>query len=255
MAATRIEFHAVARALHFPSLASQYDHRALVSETHSLKVLLIQSGMGPAKARKCVESILPDSPWDLILSTGFAGALDTRPIGSVLIGDEVLREPSAISFHSQRITCHPDWVQLVLGFSWKEQGGIESGKFVSMDRVLTKSRDKQTLHASTGANGVDMESGIIGEVAQGFGIPFLIVRAISDGVNDDLPVDFNLFLKPSGWFSGVSRLLLTPKSWKGLFDLYKHSRDASCQLTRFFREFFRAVETMPMLPISVTKKR
>ncbi|UCH91565.1 MAG: hypothetical protein JSU60_02325, partial [Nitrospirota bacterium] len=80
------------------------------------------------------------------------------------------------------------------------------------------------------------------------------VRTISDGVNEDLPVDFNLFLKPSGWFSGVMHILAAPRSWKGFFDLYWHSKKASLQLTRFFEEFFSAVSTTPTLPPSLTVK-
>jgi adenosylhomocysteine nucleosidase len=119
---------------------------------------------------------------------------------------------------------------------------------VTVDRVLTYSVDKHKLKASTGAVGVDMESAAIGEVAQGHGLSFLIVRAISDGVNEDLPVDFNLFLKPSGWFSGVMHIMTTPRSWKGFLDLYRHSKQASLQLTKFFKEFFSAVSTIPTTP-------
>ncbi len=257
MAATRIEFQAVARAFHHPSRVSHFGCRAFASDEQGLEVLLIQSGMGPEKARVRTKKILEDSGWDLIISTGFAGALDTSRIGSVLIGEEVLREPSRTFLEPPslpRIVCHPLWGQTALGLNWKGQEVLRAGKFVSVDRVLTHSEDKHALHLSTGAIGVDMESVAIGEVAKEHGLPFLIVRAISDGVNDDLPVDFNLFLKPSGWFSGVSHLLLTPKSWKGLWDLYKHSKNASWQLTQFFEEFFTAADVMQMLPITVMKK-
>jgi adenosylhomocysteine nucleosidase len=96
--------------------------------------------------------------------------------------------------------------------------------------------------------GVDMESAAIGKMAQGHGRPFLIIRAISDGVNEDLPVDFNLFLRPSGWIHGVLHIMTTPSSWKGFLDLYRHSKHASQQLTRFFKEFFSALSTMSTSP-------
>jgi adenosylhomocysteine nucleosidase len=125
---------------------------------------------------------------------------------------------------------------------------------VTVDRVLIHSVAKHRLKGSTGAVGVDMESAAIGEVAQGHGLSFLIVRAISDGVNEDLPVDFNLFLKPSGWFFGVMHIMTTPRSWKGFLALYRHSKQASLQLTRFFEEFFSAVSTTPTSPTPLTMK-
>jgi len=255
--ATRIEFHAVARALRLPHHVSHYGHRALASNDHGLNILLIQSGIGPDKARIVAQQLLDGASWDVMISTGFAGALDTGTIGSVLIGKEVFWEPSTtshVSLTPQRIVCHPDWVQSALSLSWIGQEPLRTGRFVSVDRVLTHSVDKHKLKASTGAVGVDMESAAIGEVAQGHGLSFLIVRAISDGVNEDLPVDFNLFLKPSGWFSGVMHILTTPRSWKGFLDLYRHSKQASLQLTRFFEEFFSAVSTMPPSPTPLTMK-
>ena len=251
MTATRIEFQAVARALRFPHPVSHYGHRALASNDHGLNILLIQSGIGSDKARIGAQQLLDGAPWDVMISTGFAGALDTGPIGSVLIGKEVFREPcptSRIPLTSQRIVCHPDWVQSALSLSWMGQEPLRTGRFVTVDRVLTYSVDKHKLKASTGAVGVDMESAAIGEVAQGHGLSFLIVRAISDGVNEDLPVDFNLFLTPSGWFSGVMHIMTTPRSWKGFLDLYRHSKQASLQLTKFFEEFFSAVSTIPTTP-------
>lgn len=251
MTATRIEFHAVARAFRISHPIFHYGHRALVSNDHGLNILLIQSGIGPDKARIVAQQLLDGASWDVMISTGFAGALDTCPIGSVLIGKEVLCGPSPTSRPSitpQRIVCHPDWVQLALSLSWIGQEPLRAGRFVSVDHVITHSVAKHELKASTGAVGVDMESAAIGEVAQGHGQSFLIARAISDGVNENLPVDFNLFLKPSGWFSGVMHIMTTPRSWKGFLDLYRHSKQASLQLTQFFEEFFSAVSTMPTSP-------
>ncbi len=248
--ATRIEFNAVARALRVSHPVSQYGHRALASIDHGLNVLLLQSGIGPGKARKNTQQLLAGASWDVIISTGFAGALDSLPIGSVLIGHEVCEESFVTSDASQglqRFACHPDWVQVALNLNWAGRQSLRTGRFVSVDHVLTHSVDKHKLKASTGAVGVDMESAAIGGVAQEHDLPFLIVRTISDGVNEDLPVDFNLFLKPSGWIPGVMSILLSPRSWKGFLDLYQHSKQASSELTRFFEEFF---STIPILPPS-----
>ena len=244
--ATRIEFNAVARALQSSYPVSEYGHRALTSSDHGLNVLLIQSGIGPGMARKCTRQLLANASWDVIISTGFAGALDSIPIGSVLIGHEVCEEPNSTSDASlglPRVACHPDWVQSALDLHWTGKESLQTGAFVSVDHVLTHSVDKHKLKASTGAIGVDMESAAIGGVAQEHCQPFLIVRAISDGVNEDLPVDFNLFLKPSGWIPGVLSILSTPRSWKGFFDLYQHSKQASTELTRFFGKFFSTITT------------
>ena len=89
MTATRIEFHAVARALQLTSPVSQQGYRALASDEPGLYVLLIQSGIGAEKARKSTQQLLAKGSWDVIISTGFAGDLERDSIGSVLVGHEV----------------------------------------------------------------------------------------------------------------------------------------------------------------------
>src|SRR2546426_7158003 len=39
------------------------------------------------------------------------------------------------------------------------------------------------------------------------GVPFLLVRAVSDRADEDLPMDFNLWLSPWGRVRGVAYLL------------------------------------------------
>ena len=119
------------------------------------------------------------------------------------------------------------------------------GRVVAVSRVLTQSEEKQNLAAVTGALAVDMESGSIGRAAQKLGVPFVIIRTISDGIREDLPMDFNLFQTPLGCLRGLWQCLRSPKIWKGLFRLYRQSREAGSQLTAFFQLFFAGVLASP----------
>ncbi len=247
MTATRIEFHAVVRALPATHSVSHNGPRAITYHGQGLNVLVIQSGIGPVKARISTQQLVDAQSWDVLISAGFAGGVDdTAPIGSLVIGQEVFETSSSPhSLPSQPIMCHSDWVKTALTIPWHGHGVLRTGKFTCVDRVLIHSAEKYSVGIRSGAVAVDMESAAIGQIAQGHDLPFLIVRAISDGVNDDLPVDFNLFLAPSGWVAGVARILSTPKSWKGFLNVYRHSKQASRQLTIFFEAFFSTVSTMP----------
>ena len=219
----------------------------------SVHVLLIQTGIGPEKARSIARKTLERESWDVVISTGFAGALDSSPIGSLLIGNEVLFADLLPDSVTQRIVCHSDWVNTSLTIQMRGPYPLQGARFVAMDRVLTQASQKKILRERTGAAAVDMESGAIGQVAQGYGLPFLIVRAISDGVNEDLPVDFNLFLRPSGWVRGVRQVLSTPQCWKGFWRLYRNSKEAGLQLSSFFEKFFATVHSSDTSPISTIK--
>jgi adenosylhomocysteine nucleosidase len=202
--------------------------------------LLIQTGIGLHSARLITQRLLKCEPWDVVISTGFAGALNCLPIGSLVIGHEVLVGQSADLLpdaDSPRIECDPDWVNAALNIRLMTPSPLRRGRIVTVNRVLTRAYQKDLLGKRTGALAVDMESGAIGQVAQQHGFPFLIVRAISDGVNEDLPVDFNVFLKPSGWLLGAKNILSTPRCWNGFFRLYRNSKQAGIQLSNFFEEF------------------
>ena len=256
MTATRIEFHAVARALPLTSPVSLYGYRALASQVHGLYVLLLQSGIGPDKARKSTQQLFAKASWDVVISTGFAGDLERDAIGSVIVGHEVSFSQamtSHVSSTPQSILCHPDWIKTAMSVHQRGGGPLRTGKFISVNRVLTDSVEKRTLRARTEAVAVDMESAVIGEVAQENGTPFLIVRAISDGVHEDLPVDFNLFLSPSGWVTGMMHIITTPKCWKGFIDLYQHSKQASRQLTKFFEGFVFVISNASFSPSSIAE--
>ncbi len=222
-------------------------HAGLESLAGSTHVLVIQTGIGPDKARSATQKILESEAWDVVISTGFAGALNSSPIGSLVIGQEVLLLGQSGDLLSdsdlQPIKCHPDWVKASLGIQLVDGYPIQSGRFVTTDRVLTQASQKGILGRRSGAVAVDMESGAIGQVAKHHGLPFLIVRSISDGINEDLPVDFNLFLKPFGWVGGVGLVLSTPRCWKGLFCLYRNFKQAGIQLSNFFEVFFAIIST------------
>ena len=57
---------------------------------------------------------------------------------------------------------------------------------------------KQTLFAATGAAAVDMESHIVGRVAQRHGLPFAVVRTVSDAADHALPPAALAGLKEDG---------------------------------------------------------
>ena len=75
-----------------------------------------------------------------------------------------------------------------------------------------------------------------------------IVRTVSDLVDEDLPLDFNLFLRPTGWVQGVQMLICRPSSFAGLNRLRKQSRVAAGRLTEWFRHYAESEGGLHRLP-------
>ena len=108
---------------------------------------------------------------------------------------------------------------------------VRSGSVVSLSTVLCGSVEKEHLGRLTGAIALDMESAAIGSVARAQGVPFAVVRTVSDVAREDLPLDFNAFLGPWGWLRGVGAMLIRPSSLVGLNRLRRQSRLAAERLT------------------------
>ena len=109
------------------------------------------------------------------------------------------------------------------------------GTFVSSETVVCQAEGKRRLQWLTGATGLDMESAALAAVAQEQGLPMVIVRTVSDLVDEDLPLDFNLFLRPTGWVKGMQELIGHPSSFAGLNRLRKQSQVAADRLTEWFQ--------------------
>src|SRR5207245_3827596 len=96
------------------------------------------------------------------------------------------------------------------GVGWAE------GPVVTVSNVVCKADEKRGLARASGAIAVDLESAAIARAAHVVGVPFLLVRAVSDRADEGLPMDFNLWLGPWGRGWGVAYLLRSPSIIRSL---------------------------------------
>ena len=75
---------------------------------------------------------------------------------------------------------------------------FKSGPLLVSETVITTAAGKTEAAKASGCIAVDMESCGAARAASEAGVPFLAVRAVSDTVEEDLPVDFNRFMKGGG---------------------------------------------------------
>jgi adenosylhomocysteine nucleosidase len=80
-------------------------------------------------------------------------------------------------------------------------GDVVRDRIHSSDRVAVTASEKSSLREKTGAAAVDMESAAIAQKAAEWGVPFFMVRAVSDRASEDMPLDFNEYRDAAGRFS------------------------------------------------------
>jgi adenosylhomocysteine nucleosidase len=114
---------------------------------------------------------------------------------------------------------------------------VRIGTVVSSGTVVWQAEEKLRLQRATEATGLDMESAAVAAVAQERGLPMAIVRTVSDLADEDLPLDFNLFLRPTGWIKGMQAIIVRPSCLVGLNRLRKQSQVAADRLTEWFQHY------------------
>lgn len=150
----------------------------------SPELVMVVSGAGGERAgaacRALLEIFRPRPVLVAGLSGGLAPELET---GDLLVGSAVgsLRPPSGLL--ERALEWCPEAIRADL---------------TSSDQVLVTVAAKAALAHQTGAAAVDMESQAVAEEAARAGVPWLALRAISDPLDNPLPLDFNRYLGPDG---------------------------------------------------------
>lgn len=186
------------------------------------EVVVLLTGVAGRRAWAEATKVIWDGNVDVCISSGLAGALREkhRP-GDVLAA----REVHATNW-KKVIPSDPGLLKLAAA-----SGAKLADAFYTADRVLVHSSEKSGLSAK--ADAVEMESGDIMLEALAFGARVIAIRSISDAVEEDLPVDFNLVTTEAGQVS-VSKIIgqaaAHPRSIPALIRFGRQSRNAAERL-------------------------
>jgi nucleoside phosphorylase len=182
----------------------------LVGERGNLKVILV--GMGKRNAERTIRAALAKERPELVLTCGFAGGLSSELArGTVVFAadPETGLEPALLA------------------------AGAKRGRFHCAERVAATVKEKRGLREATGADAVEMESGVIRAVCGQQRIPSATVRVILDTANEDLPLDFNQLMTPEQKMSYgklAVALAKSPGKVGALLKLRKQSEAAATKL-------------------------
>ena len=198
------------------------------------------TGAGPKQAHLEAAKVLGSDPEpiNLCVSSGLAGALKSDyQIGQVLAARSVRTESELTDPSSNPLESSAP----LLAFA-AECGATVVEQFYSAVRVIGRSDEKRHLGAHSDA--VEMVSFEILLESAAYGIPAIAIRAISDSVDDDLPLDMNRVFTDEGQVS-IPRVLgqvaLHPTSVPDLVRLGQNSKVAAESLARFLDKYITTV--------------
>ncbi|MFL6213912.1 MAG: hypothetical protein ACJ74J_08450 [Blastocatellia bacterium] len=202
---------------------------AVIARARRTDIALLETGEGPRNAERALRAWLDEHQARAVINIGLAGALsDSLQVGDVVIAHEVRGNDrcfnaGASSLFERALTLE------------HQQAGVA----LTVDEIVCTATDKQRLAALVDGNEiawVDMESAAIASVCDELQMPYLIVRAISDRLDEDLPVDFNRCRDGNGRVSArrvMQAALVRPRAFKGLIELKRRADFCADNLASF----------------------
>ncbi len=173
------------------------EERAAIARRLSGHAVVVATGDGPRNAaRGAAEAIERHRP-SVVFGVGVAGALTPGlAAGEILASGRILDARGETPPPSRKL------LEAALAAT-----GIRAGTLLTIDRPAVSAAEKATLAASTGAPAVcDMESAAWARAAAAAGVPYLVLRAVSDTAEEDLPRYLARCMNAGG---GISRAAVT----------------------------------------------
>ena len=171
------------------------------------------SAANPARAEQAADAMISDGA-RLLVSYGFAAGLDPRlGPGALLLPETVIAHEGEVETPDrggvrdqlQRMTSFkrdeghaapplpPDEAYVAVDESARaalSEGlgmAVQGGTIAGVDQPLVRPDEKLALFAQTRAGAADMESHVVARAAVAAGIPFVVIRVVSDPSNRPLP--------------------------------------------------------------------
>lgn len=177
----------------------------LAGDLEGTPAVIVRCGIGKVNAAICTQILADEFHVDAIVNTGIAGSLRAEiNIGDIVLSEDALQhDMDATGFGYQpgeiprmeTSVFKADKMLIKMAKECCEAVNPEIrthvGRIVSGDQFVSDKEVKGRLAETFGGYCTEMEGAAIAQAAYLNGIPFLIVRAISDKADDSATMDYD----------------------------------------------------------------
>ena len=168
-------------------------------------VVVVQCGIGKVNAALCVQMLCDFYQVTHLVNTGIAGSLDAAlDIGDLVISEDAMYHDVDVTnfgyvpgqMAGMPASFEADSVLVEAAFAAAEAvnpGHTRKGRVASGDQFVCEQALKDKIIAVTGASCTEMEGAAIAQAAYRNGVPFVIIRAISDKADNSADMDYPTF--------------------------------------------------------------
>lgn len=177
------------------------------------RVVLVRCGVGKVNAARCAQMLIDRFAVDYIVNTGIAGGVGAGlAVADVVVGAELVQHDfDAVAFgYARGNICDPTHrdapsvfrgdAELIAAFraaaeTLIDPARVKTGRIATGDLFVASAEAKRDIAETFGAVAAEMEGGAIAQVASMAGVPFIVLRAISDLADGSSPKSFAEFEK------------------------------------------------------------
>ena len=164
-------------------------------------------GIGKVFAALCAQTMIIKYDPCLIINSGVAGGLSPElkicdiAIASSLVQHDMdtsaLGDPKGLisGINIVELPCDKKTASLLKKCAEDEGIHVIEGVIASGDKFISENSDKVFIHNTFGAIACEMEGAAVGQVCYVNAVPCCVMRAISDGGDDNAKMDYPTFAK------------------------------------------------------------
>ena len=167
-------------------------------------VVVVRSGIGKVNAGICTQILVDDYHVDCVINTGIAGSLKSViDIGDIVVStDTVQHDMNAVGFgyplgqiprmDTLAFPADQKLIELACQVCREVNPEIQvyAGRVVSGDQFVSDKESKERIKTNFDGFCTEMEGAAIAQAAYLNGIPYVVLRAISDKADDSATVDY-----------------------------------------------------------------
>lgn len=171
-----------------------------------LPVVVVQCGVGKVNAALCVQILCDCFGVTHLVNTGIAGSLSAAlDIGDLVVSQDAMYHDLDVRVFGYPVGKVPRMDVLafpadetLLGYAFAaaeavNPGHTRIGRVATGDQFICQKEQKEAIIANTQALCTEMEGAGIAQTAYRNGVPFVILRAISDKADDSAEMDYPTF--------------------------------------------------------------
>nr|WP_303652655.1 nucleoside phosphorylase [Paludisphaera mucosa] len=217
------------------SKVRRYTARSLTvveGELEGRLLVVVASGVGPASARRGVAHLLDGHRPRVLVSAGFAGALDPA-----LNRNDLVVPRSVADASGAVVELHASVAESVPGLRVVD-------RLLLVDRVISGVQEKARLREEHRADLIDMETFAAAVAARDRSIPFFSLRVVSDDARTELPPEIGRLLNTTGSYrvgAALRALWGRPSAVKDFWSLHAQAMASADRLADGLQVFLRSL--------------